>query len=266
MRADVDRLSDLVAGRVEEQLAALETRIKTLEGVFAHRPDPDELAPVPAEKILGSFAAALAAAQAQIRSEAPERGSYAVGTLRAEVAAQLEVAEDGGMMLHLPTPAFDVQEGALTRLSFSVVPLSDEYQAAEVLVPIVIGQPLALATRQLSAAGLAVGRVGYEDSAGPQDVVLAQDPGADATLVRGGTVSLAVARNPRVVVPDLVGMREDHAIEAITASDLRRRTQRRAVKGVEPGTVVDQTPPAGEIVARRTVVRLTVSTAEPKKR
>jgi eukaryotic-like serine/threonine-protein kinase len=93
----------------------------------------------------------------------------------------------------------------------------------------------------------------------PQGIVFAQRPGAGRELETGAIVTILVSRGPATTeVPDVTGLPADRAEELLRAAELR--VNRAPVFSEEPpGTVVAQSPPAGERAARDAAVRINVS-------
>jgi hypothetical protein len=110
-------------------------------------------------------------------------------------------------------------------------------------VPGVVGEPSTVAQSTLTGAGFmaAVRNVGVED---PQqdEVVQSQDPAAGASEPPGTVVTIVVGRN--VVVPNVVGLRQQTASATLTREGLSARVIRVPVIDFrEVGFVQDQLPP-----------------------
>lgn len=125
-------------------------------------------------------------------------------------------------------------------------------------VPDVVGLPLPEARAQLREAGLDV-RVRRVASEQPRDEVLGQQPAADADAPQNGVVVITVSDGPsEIVLPRVEGLALEEATRTIEDAGLRVEVRR--VDSTEPeGTVVAQTPSAGETVERETVVVLEVA-------
>ena len=72
-------------------------------------------------------------------------------------------------------------------------------------VPNVVGLTLTEANAALQAVQLFVGEMTYQDSEQPHDVVLAQEPSADTTVLSSTMVNLIAATGATVRIPDVVG-------------------------------------------------------------
>ena len=127
-------------------------------------------------------------------------------------------------------------------------------------VPDLIGRPLAEARRVLENRDLRV-RVRQAESERPRGEVLLQapEPGTDVDV--SSIVVLTVSSGvERIVVPDLEGMTAAEAVAALRDAGLEPTTRR--VDSDEPeGTVVSQSPSAGEEVAPQATVTLDVAKA-----
>jgi len=132
--------------------------------------------------------------------------------------------------------------------------------AAAKAVPDVTGRTLAGARELLESANFRV-RFRRTASDRPRNDVLSQSPKPGAEAEPGSVVVLTVSGGAeRVTVPDLEGMTASEAIEALRGAGLDSRT--RVVPSEEPrGTVIDQSPDAGEEVAKSTVVVLQIAKA-----
>jgi serine/threonine-protein kinase len=127
-------------------------------------------------------------------------------------------------------------------------------------VPDVTGQMLADARELLESANFRV-RFRRTASDQPRNDVLSQSPKPGAEAEPGSVIVLTVSGGAeRVTVPDLGGMTASEAIEALRGAGLDSRT--RVVPSEEGrGTVIDQSPDAGEEVAKSTVVVLQIAKA-----
>jgi serine/threonine-protein kinase len=135
------------------------------------------------------------------------------------------------------------------------------------VVPDVAGMPVARASVLLSQDRLRMGQVAYAYTDGnDENLVMAQDPPAGASIEEGGQVDFLVSRGkPRRawVMPDLSGQSLDQARSFLTRHGFRVGNVRRAPDGnVAPGRVQRQFPLAGYPVHRDDLISLVVSGAE----
>jgi eukaryotic-like serine/threonine-protein kinase len=94
--------------------------------------------------------------------------------------------------------------------------------------------------------------------------VIEASPPQGSLLQRGQTVTLVVSSGPEeVAVPDVVGKDRDAATESLTSAGLRPSFSERETADEEPGTVLEQTPRAGEKAAKDSEVKLVVAKAPP---
>jgi serine/threonine-protein kinase len=85
-------------------------------------------------------------------------------------------------------------------------------------------------------------------------------PPAGTTLERGSEVTLQVSRGPeQIEVPDVTGDSEDNARSALEGAGLRVGEITRQESDEAPGTVIEQSPAAGEQVDKGAAVDLTVA-------
>jgi beta-lactam-binding protein with PASTA domain/tRNA A-37 threonylcarbamoyl transferase component Bud32 len=129
-------------------------------------------------------------------------------------------------------------------------------------MPTVRGQPLSAATRTLKADGLDVTRVTHRIStAVPKTDVITTIPKAGTKAHKGEHVEVVASKGgiPRVQVPTVKGEQYSRAYERLYNLGLRPFENFRA--STKPtGTVLAQTPAAGQRVKKGATVTLTVST------
>jgi eukaryotic-like serine/threonine-protein kinase len=128
----------------------------------------------------------------------------------------------------------------------------------KVAVPNVLGIPAATAIKALQRKNLRAD-VKSIFSTKPPGIVAGQKPAPGARLAKAGTVTLLVSKGGRpVAVPDVVGQTAAQAINVVQAQGFKANLVR--VPSTEPaGTVVAQTPKAGQKAAGGSAVRLNVS-------
>ena len=125
-------------------------------------------------------------------------------------------------------------------------------------VPAVVGQSVTAAQSTLTGAGFtaAVSNVGVAE---PQQdgLVQRQDPIAGSSQPPGTVVKIVVGRN--VVVPNIVGLRQQVAVAALTREGLKARVIKIAVPSIrEVGFVQEQIPPGETRLPLGSVVTIAV--------
>jgi serine/threonine-protein kinase len=156
-----------------------------------------------------------------------------------------------------PRPETEAPEGSTVTITVSTGP-------GEAVVPRVVGMPRDEAEQQLRDAGFEVEaeRVYSEDVRSGR--VVETSPAAGTTIERGSTVTMQVSRGPeQAEVPDVTGDSEENARSAIEGAGLRVGEVTEEESGEEPGTVIGQSPAAGEQVDRNASVDLTVAAPTP---
>jgi len=171
--------------------------------------------------------------------------------LKTSFQRQLSKQPSGTVLRQQPAAASSAPTGSTVTLTIA--------RGAETAgVPAVVGLPLAQALAKLRAAGLQASekRVSGKKPAGQ---VIAQTPGGGRELKKGATVALIVSRGAQpVAVPDVVGQSQADATSALEAAGLKAGA--RAVPSSQPkGTVIAQSPPAGERRPKGTAVQINVS-------
>jgi beta-lactam-binding protein with PASTA domain len=130
-----------------------------------------------------------------------------------------------------------------------------------VVVPDLTGRDLPEARGLLEGLELAVGGVTSQESRAPDGSVLAQQPGAGARAQIGTPVDLVIAEPVTVLVPGVVGFRENDALERLRGSELTAGAVTRRESRQPVATVLEQGIAAGERVVVGTAVGLVL--AEP---
>jgi hypothetical protein len=130
-----------------------------------------------------------------------------------------------------------------------------------VALPDVVGLTQAAAEQAITGAGLTVGTIiqAYDNTV-PAGNVVSQNPSAGSAVPPGSTVDLVVSLGPEPVpVPDVVGLTQADAEQAITAAGLTVGTIIQAYDNTVPvGNVVSQNPSAGSAVAPGSTVDLII--------
>lgn len=120
----------------------------------------------------------------------------------------------------------------------------------------------------LRKAGLEVGnRTLMPSTTDPVGTVLATDPPAGAGVPQGSKVNLLVTTGHTrlsVAMPNLKGMKLDQARDALTQAGLFATEAPTTEEGAAPGSVVSQSPAAGELVSDNThiVIKYVPTTSE----
>lgn len=129
--------------------------------------------------------------------------------------------------------------------------------------PDVLGLSLEEARIALSDQGfeMRVGDGGHYDANVPADHVLEQVPAGGSVVKRGAMVAVTLSQGPlQMTVPDLLGQNGPSAQMSLASASLAiGRTLRIMSPGVEPGTVVDQSPRSGSSIPPGTAVDVMVA-------
>jgi beta-lactam-binding protein with PASTA domain len=131
----------------------------------------------------------------------------------------------------------------------------------ETLVPKVVGMTQEEATAALQGAGYEVQAKGVFDETAEEGVVIRQEPDAGTVAEPGTRVDIYVSqgKNPEVEVPDVVGMSETQAFEALDAVGLEAVPSSTYSEAVPVGQVISQEPAAGNTAKRGDSVSISVS-------
>jgi serine/threonine-protein kinase len=129
----------------------------------------------------------------------------------------------------------------------------------QVDVPDVVGRTAEEATTRLTGEGFEVETV-TEASEEPENQVIAQSPEGGQEADEGATVTITVSGGPDVVpVPDVVGKTQEEADQILRDADFVVVIEQVEVEDVEPGTVAEQAPAAGQEVAPASTVTIKIS-------
>lgn len=134
--------------------------------------------------------------------------------------------------------------------------------APQVVVPDFVGMTFEQAQTEALKAGVVVQQVAFEVSTTQAPgTITKQDPAADATVDKGSTVKLTMARGPDgVAMPDLRGRTEQDAVNLIVAAGLTIGVRSEAFDELYPAqSIVSTSPGPNEIVVPGTPVDYVVS-------
>ncbi len=128
-------------------------------------------------------------------------------------------------------------------------------------VPYVLNETEENALQILNRAGLSASVSRRSDNGTAAGTVIEQSPGYDVRMEKGGTVYLTVSTGPlEQEVPDITGMTEQEAREILRKMGYTLLVlPERAVSREDVGTVVSQSPRAGETLAQNSIIQATVS-------
>ncbi len=179
----------------------------------------------------------------------------------------------GKVLTQYPLAGTEVRRGSHVRVTESLGPQKGA-------VPQLVGLQERVAALEVRRAGLALSAtVSMPYAAQPANTVIAQDPSPDAKRMEGPEISIllsapAPAQGMAFVMPDLTGQNARAAAAAITRAGLHlqplefRDVTIPAVSmqpgqapqmPVLPGTVLGQTPQAGQRVTESAAITLTVA-------
>lgn len=136
-------------------------------------------------------------------------------------------------------------------------------------VPNVVGLPETDAKDTLQAAGFEVQSTKAESTDVPAGDVIKQSPAAGVVTAAGSVVTITVSKGAPVAppasvkVPNVVGMTQAEATDALNKADLEVDSQDAASETVAKGDVISQSPGAGKEVDPGSTVIITVSSGAP---
>ena len=171
-----------------------------------------------------------------------------VGTVE---PVESRVAE-GRVLVQNPRGGARVEPGAPIDLGVA--------ELERVTVPNLVGRGGTEVDRLLARAELRRGQIRREESRQPEGAVVSQEPAANTRVPIETAVDLVVAVPVTVLVPDIVGRGGADAGRLLVDAELRRGRVRREESRQPEGSVLSQSPAAGERVAIDTAVNLVVAT------
>jgi beta-lactam-binding protein with PASTA domain len=163
-----------------------------------------------------------------------------------------------------PTPPRPSDSAPSTPTTPTTPPATAD-DANSIDAPSIVGLDLKQARDLLAVAGLQV--VAEQEPPDPSQVrIVAQDPVANAPVRIGGEIRVqlegsSTAPVADVAVPNLIGLSKDLAESMLNQQQLVLGGQRWELANAEPGTVLDQLPPAGSNAAIGQPVSLTLAAA-----
>ncbi len=134
------------------------------------------------------------------------------------------------------------------------------------VVPDVVGQPVADAQGTLEAAGLMSTATQQSDPDVEEGLIISMNPAAGIAVAPGTSVALVVSTGPEdVEVPELLGLTADEAIELGDAIGLPVTVVQDPDDPDPDGIVVEQDPLPGQVVPAGTelIVQLSPATQDP---
>lgn len=134
--------------------------------------------------------------------------------------------------------------------------------AVTVRVPDLLGLDEAAVETLLASLELASGIVERQTSERTPGTVLGQEPVAGTRVVLGTAVAFVLAIPSQVPLPDLAGMTEADALDALERADLAGGTLEYRESAVEAGLVLEQWPAAGQPVEIGSAVDLVIAAVE----
>src|SRR5215213_2506993 len=157
-----------------------------------------------------------------------------------------------------PSGGDQAQDGSTVTLTVSSGP-------GQVPVPSVVGLGEQKASATLIDAGLVVDRVVRQaNDTVSEGRTIRTSPAAGTSVDRGSNVTLVVSSGPKqVAVPDVVGLTKSDAQQTLGNQGFQFTSTEEGSDTVDPGTVLSQTPTAGEKAAPGSTVAIVIARAIP---
>jgi beta-lactam-binding protein with PASTA domain len=181
-----------------------------------------------------------------------ERASLALGS----VEHRFDEAPRGAVIDQQPLANTPLRRGSAVNIMISDGP-------APRPIPDVRGRDRATASAMLTAAGFRLGGVVDKPDESAPGSIVEQRPAAGTPARPGTLVQVWAAVPVPIRVPAVVGTRESDAAAALASSRLRVGTVETRASSQPRGTVIEQRPPAGQIVTANTAVDLMLAAPMP---
>jgi serine/threonine-protein kinase len=135
----------------------------------------------------------------------------------------------------------------------------------QIQMPNVVGQESQTAQQLLQQAGFQVAVQSEQSDSVPSGRVTRTDPGANATVKRGSSVTMFVSTGPQMVsVPNVVGQMQDQASQALQQAGFQVfASPQNSNNPTDNGRVLAQNPAAGQQQPKGSGVTLTVGRFPP---
>jgi serine/threonine-protein kinase len=226
-----------------------------LDRVLSQDPDPGETAPKGEQVKLVVSGGPGKVRVPDVSNLPEERARKNLNKAGLDVDTDLEpsnTVKEGFAIRTSPGAATEVDRDSRVRLFVSSGP-------DQVSVPDVVGLTREAAETRITREGLDV-RVEMEESSETENEVIAQSPGAGASLERGDEVTITVALAlEQVSVPDVTGLTRAEALRTLQAAGLQGAVSEQAVDTRdEDGVVIEQRPGNGAEVDGGSTVTLIV--------
>ena len=131
-----------------------------------------------------------------------------------------------------------------------------------VKVPNLVGMDKDSATEVITLSKLVLGEMAEKLSESPPGTVISQSITADTLVPARTSIDLLIAKPEMVKVPDVIGRKSGDAKKIISRVKLKAGKTTEEPSGESKGTVIRQSPEAGEEVRVKTTVDLVIATAE----
>jgi eukaryotic-like serine/threonine-protein kinase len=130
----------------------------------------------------------------------------------------------------------------------------------QVTIPDLVGKPFEEAQAALQKIGLTATRVDAESPDKAAGTVLSTDPAAGTVVDKGSAVTVNVAAEPAVDIPNVAGQDQVAAQSALQTAGFQVTVQPAPSNTVPAGKVIATTPAAGTKAPKGTTVTMQVST------
>jgi serine/threonine-protein kinase len=156
----------------------------------------------------------------------------------------------------VPSPNLSVKEGRTIYITLS--------KGKEmVTVPNLVGLPIGKVRVELMKIGLELGEIDYDNSEFiAKDTIMAQNIRGGQKVPYGSSVNIVISlgSDAQISVPSFIGLRYDEVLDIITNSGfiLGEITYQQS-ETFTPNTIIGQTPEAGEIANKSSVINIIIS-------
>jgi eukaryotic-like serine/threonine-protein kinase len=132
--------------------------------------------------------------------------------------------------------------------------------SSQVTIPDLVGKPFEEAQAALQKLGLTANRVDAESPDQAAGTVLSTDPVSGTTVDKGSAVTVTVAAEPAVAIPNVAGQDQVAAQTALQTAGFQVTVQPAPSNTVPAGKVIATDPVAGTMAPKGSTVTMQVST------
>lgn len=242
---------DSLQRRLSKENAKLRERI----GVFE-----EERPKFSPSQLMLSLKEAMERMQEGLKTTEESRVDYTLSGFAVDVKANVGLDKDHRVIIQTPKLAEELPPQSLStmHIELKAIPKLIKEKLA-VNVPNLIGKKKETAIKAIDEAGLKLESVTERVSGTPAGIIIGQDPEPYGKASLGFPITLIVAKEPGVEVPNIVGVGREDAEKLLLELGLKLGQVKEEPVEAEPGVVLSQSIGPGTRVNEGSSIDLTVS-------